>query len=153
MEHAQFVTGPIPLSNGSNITWRRRRGWHGEPPFQIGGNQSRAGIRNQTKPSPGITLIITIIKKANIRFWYITVMVKQPVSIWPWVVTLFRTSLKTSCKTPGSFMEPEGSLMQVWGDTGTGGSKILWFQIPRTRGYVFSNLHLHLVLGNEALKM
>jgi hypothetical protein len=41
--------------------------------------------------------------------------------------------------------------MQVSGDTGTGDSKILGFQIPRTGGYVFSNLLL--LLGNENLKM
>jgi hypothetical protein len=40
--------------------------------------------------------------------------------------------------------------MQVWGDTGTEGSKILGFQIPGTSGYIFSNL---LLLGNENLKM
>jgi hypothetical protein len=78
-----------------------------------------------------------LIKKANIRFWYITVMVKKPVSIWPWVVTLFRTSRITAWKNSGSFVEPGGSLMQVWGDTGTRGSKILGFQIPGTGGYVF----------------
>jgi hypothetical protein len=43
-----------------------------------------------------------------------------------------------------------GFLMRVWGDTEIGGSKILGFQIPRTEGYVFSNL---LLLGNENLKM
>jgi hypothetical protein len=41
--------------------------------------------------------------------------------------------------------------MWVWGDTGIGGSKILGFPIPRTEGYVFSNLLL--LLGNENLKM
>jgi hypothetical protein len=64
-------------------------------------------------------------------------MVKKPVSIWPWVVTLFRTSRITAWKNSGSFVEPGGSLMQVWGDTGTRGSKILGFQIPGTGGYVF----------------
>jgi hypothetical protein len=39
--------------------------------------------------------------------------------------------------------------MQVWGDTGTGGSKILGFQIPGTGGYVFSNL---LFLGTKTLR-
>jgi hypothetical protein len=39
--------------------------------------------------------------------------------------------------------------MLVWGDTTTGGSKILGFQISGTGGYVFSNL----LLGNENLKM
>jgi hypothetical protein len=48
-------------------------------------------------------------------------------------------------------MEPGGSLMWVWGDIGTRGSKILGFQIPRTGGYVFSNLLL--LLGNKNLKM
>ncbi len=37
--------------------------------------------------------------------------------------------------------------MQVWGDTGTGGSKILGFHISGTGGYVFSNLLL--LLGNK----
>jgi hypothetical protein len=46
-------------------------------------------------------------------------------------------------------MEPKGSLMEVWGDTETGGSKILGFQILGTGGYVFSNL----LLGNKKLKM
>ncbi len=41
--------------------------------------------------------------------------------------------------------------MWVWGDIGTRGSKILGFQIPRTGGYVFSNLLL--LLGNKNLKM
>ncbi len=77
-------------------------------------------------------------------------MVKQPVSIWPWVVTLFQTSRLTAWKASVSFVEPGGSLMRVWGDTGNGGSKILDFQIPRISGYVFSNL---LLLGNENLKM
>ncbi len=40
--------------------------------------------------------------------------------------------------------------MRVRGDTGTGDSKILGFQVPGTGGYVFSNLFL---LGNENLKM
>jgi hypothetical protein len=78
-------------------------------------------------------------------------MVKQPVSIWPWVVTLFRTSRITAWKTSESFVELGGSLMRVWGDSGTKGSKILGFQIPGTDDYVFSNLIL--LLGNENLKM
>jgi hypothetical protein len=41
--------------------------------------------------------------------------------------------------------------MWDWGDTGTGGSKVMGFQIPRTSGYVFSNLLL--LLGNKNLKM
>jgi hypothetical protein len=41
--------------------------------------------------------------------------------------------------------------MRVWGNTKTGGSKILGFQIPGTGGYVVSNLLLF--LGNENLKM
>ncbi len=77
-------------------------------------------------------------------------MIKQPVSIWQWVVPLFRTSQITAWKTSGSFMKPEGFLMWLWGYTGTGDSKILGFQIPRTDGYVFSNLLL--LLGNENLK-
>jgi hypothetical protein len=48
-------------------------------------------------------------------------------------------------------VESGGSLMRVWGDTGTESSKILGFQIPKTGGYVFSNLLL--LLGNENLKM
>jgi hypothetical protein len=92
-------------------------------------------------------LITTIIKKANIQFWYITMKVKQAVSIWPWVVMLFQTSRITAWKSSGSFVEPGGSLMQVWGDTGTGGSKILDFQIQETGGYVFCSLLL--LLGNE----
>jgi hypothetical protein len=48
-------------------------------------------------------------------------------------------------------VELGGSLMQVWEDTGTGGSKIFGFQIPETSGYVFSNLLL--LLGNKNLKM
>jgi hypothetical protein len=78
-------------------------------------------------------------------------MVKQPVSIWSWVVTLFRINQIIAWKTSGSFVEPEGSLMWVWGDTGTEGFKILGFQIPGTDDYVFSNLLL--LLGNENLKM
>ncbi len=77
-------------------------------------------------------------------------MVKQPVSVWPWVIMLFQTSGLTAWKAFVSFLEPGGSLMRVWGDTGTGCSKILDFQIPRISGYVFSNL---LLLGNENLKM
>jgi hypothetical protein len=41
--------------------------------------------------------------------------------------------------------------MQVWGDARTGGSKIMWFQIPGTSGYVFSILFL--LLENKNLKM
>jgi hypothetical protein len=36
------------------------------------------GLVSEIRPSPGIALITVIIKKENIRFWYITVMVKQP---------------------------------------------------------------------------
>jgi hypothetical protein len=41
--------------------------------------------------------------------------------------------------------------MRVWGNTKTGGSKILGFQITGTSDYVFSNLLL--LLRNENLKM
>jgi hypothetical protein len=78
-------------------------------------------------------------------------MVKQPVSIWMWVVMLFRTSQIIAYKTFGSFVELGGSLMWVWGDTGTEGYRILGFQIPGIDNYVFSNIFL--LLGNKKLKM
>jgi hypothetical protein len=78
-------------------------------------------------------------------------MVKQPMNIWMWVVTLFQTSQIIAWKTSRSFVEFEGSLMRVWGDTGSGGSKIMGFQIPGTGDYVFNNLVF--LLGNENLKM
>ncbi len=82
-------------------------------------------------------------------------MVKQPMSIWPCVVTLFQTSQITAWKTSRSLVEPGGSLMRVWGGTRTGGSKILGFQILGIQilgmgGYVFSNVLL--LLGNENLE-
>jgi hypothetical protein len=41
--------------------------------------------------------------------------------------------------------------MRVWGDTKTGGSKILGFQIPETAAVMFSAISFF--LGNENLKM